>query len=1183
MNEVVTGPGENSVHQNALELASRLMPKERQARQISQWAKQLGAAGILKHVDEAVQRQKLSEGQREEAVLALLHAADPDWTREIYEQYLERRQRQAAKQAKEAKEAKEAEEPAEAEEAEDETLAAACQEYLETQKQLIKQREHIQSLENSINQEVAKYRDALPSDINELVSKLKGEIQQMDNEVLKKVVEDEFYNWLYQAEQRFEQAGKASEYQNKENEMIDWLDKHLNEKNEDYAAIDWQKLVDQYTRIFMSDQPNQVDTAKVEMLAGLATILFRKREERLALVQEKNKLKEQKDRWEQQGRRLTVERFDKEQLQASYQKWQELFGPQQNEIERQLNELDRLDENEEAKATKASMIESEIEDILVQIRNTIDQQAEEDPIQAYLLTLYLADVESDIMRCLEYSQLSNINRKQFETLKKNVFRSPETRQIHDLKLSFQNEAENCAKLPNFPRKLIEQLKTLADELSQIEEDAELGAEQEEIVEQARKMLQKMDLYQDVVKLEKQLPRQDSLSLPYKRIRELTKNGIDNELKQQADAWTKDFEAWKSYRQTAKQTVEKLRQQFLANLKDPTKGLEQLLDESAFLQAWAQVQIAQLIHVRLLQEYEKINEEVNKTPQAAEGADDGQADTLEQESPAQSEDASEQGEVGETTKIDTAWKLLHLLEDSNWNIDAIHNANNYSHLEQLLAELESSQNSVEREAGYNIRRRIKLIYMAMKIKENTGNDESTIQMLQVLAGGYRNNKILRGDELREFFKDGKEGDGLIVKDTFELMRRVGLIGLGAEDLAELIKQAVIDGNFLLQNEVRTALETALEGEELKWTDLQREKINAEWVRTKLFAKEGFYENQKQREKSQDRIYYVNDNLIHQTLIKAYMYNRLAAQVGGEKNEKLEILNRSMTVAENIAYATYEYSKWNREALFGDNVAEAYNLYGYRMGRFEQDRDRGPDITIHAFESIGKTFLEHLGIVDKVTENQRREIVSKLNAADVTLDQLIQNPEYAISQAKLKDKEKKQLLQGLLASDLSTSDKWQNITSASFQTFYLPYLTRVISAKKYILKTDWKPGDITEDLLHALVPIMGDMGAIDETGEGKEAALLFAGILDEILKNPRVLGWSGKSIWLLGEMKRMMRRSEMFTDEQINYLFEKIVGEETGFWSYFAWGPFTLARLREGTILTRNRSFWADFWEAFMSFK
>ena len=612
------------------------------------------------------------------------------------------------------------------------------------------------------------------------------------------------------------------------------------------------------------------------------------------------------------------------------------------------------------------------------------------------------------------------------------------------------------------------------------------------------------------------------------------------------------------------SLKNTKSQLLNSIKGP---VSELTERPSLLDLWQQVLGFEILTQQWEKQWKALKTRVYQPAESGVSSELGS----DKESEAGSEVGDEESESPEdaeeelTENVRQAWALLHMLEASNWNIDAVHNASTYQQLEQRLNILGSSRISLEKKAADDIARRIRLHYTALKIKGDSGGDEGTINMLSALASGYRQRRLLTGEDLKELFT-GNEQDKMQIKEAFCRMRQVGLLGLGATDIAELINQSKQEG---FPSQVKDLIDSVLEEIELP------DNVTSQWVKDTLFTRSEFFADPSAREKAQDRIFYVTDNLKHQALVQAYLEYSLI-QAGGDENYDINSIRHSMKLAENLAYVTYEFSKWNRDALFGDNVAEAFNLYNYRMGRFEQDRDRGPDITLDAFESVGMTFLERQGLVKKITDRQRRKLVEKINESDKSLTQILGTEAEEVEQ--IFGEEELDLWQQAIINDYQARENWEEIGAAALQTYYLPYLTRVLTAKRYILKTDWKPGEITEDLLHALVPVMQ---AIDETGEGKEAALLFAGIFDEVMRNPRVLGWAGKSIWHLSEIKRMLKESRLFSDEQVDCIYKEILGEEQGLGRYIGWGPFVLANIFTRRFGLRSyRAFWIDFWEAFM---
>lgn len=214
------------------------------------------------------------------------------------------------------------------------------------------------------------------------------------------------------------------------------------------------------------------------------------------------------------------------------------------------------------------------------------------------------------------------------------------------------------------------------------------------------------------------------------------------------------------------------------------------------------------------------------------------------------------------------------------------------------------------------------------------------------------------------------------------------------------------------------------------------------------------------------------------------NSICEELGGNNASR-----KSLQLAERIAIATFETSVWNQKVGGKDVLAEAIYLKEYRKGRFSQSRDRGPDITIDKIEGFGSSFFRSARRVDK------QPLVLKI----------------AIPPAEIPDTEQRAFEETLMNSRIEEDRKttldfnvmnFDRLSQGALGTYLGNEVPRILGTKQLLLKTDFKPVDLTSEAVQGWV---ANFRVSDRDGSLKLRKYFIMGILDAGLAEAYNLGW------------------------------------------------------------------------------
>lgn len=220
------------------------------------------------------------------------------------------------------------------------------------------------------------------------------------------------------------------------------------------------------------------------------------------------------------------------------------------------------------------------------------------------------------------------------------------------------------------------------------------------------------------------------------------------------------------------------------------------------------------------------------------------------------------------------------------------------------------------------------------------------------------------------------------------------------------------------------------------------------------------------------------------------SKIIGSLGGDKTAK-----QSLEFARKMAFISFETSVWNQDLLPGDPVAEAFYFRKFRESRFASGKDRGPNITVKLIEGFGTSFLRSPLPGDRhlFFEKERK------NAQDLA------NKKYKNSKEERKAIEE---VEGKTL-ELNRANSVLNTTTADFEQLtgeYLGYLggtlPGILAAKDLLLKTDWKPTDITLDTVEGWIT---PFDSADPKGLFRMRAIFVLGLLDEGLNRGERLAW------------------------------------------------------------------------------
>lgn len=254
-------------------------------------------------------------------------------------------------------------------------------------------------------------------------------------------------------------------------------------------------------------------------------------------------------------------------------------------------------------------------------------------------------------------------------------------------------------------------------------------------------------------------------------------------------------------------------------------------------------------------------------------------------------------------------------------------------------------------------------------------------------------------------------------------------------------------------------------------------------------------------------------------------KLIAKVGGDREQAAKALQ----LAHRIARATFETSVWNSGDIPPDPVADAIYFRYSRHDSYKRGQDFGPSSTVDLIDGFGTSFFRQLttgfGADKKRFLNENRwqtEVVKNINDRK-TNDRIAKNAELKFW--RITDESGKLLTdEEIERYQVDLSDKnLLAINSGAYGAYLSSYLPGMMNVKDLMLKTDWKPDDISPDAVQGW---FSPFDKVDPADFIQLKVYLVMGMFDEGLKNADRLGWGQNEIF---QAVRVLMKEQGRTDD------------------------------------------------------